>query len=188
MYGKNCLFWKGRIPKLNITYLFFVVVLAEGDPYFTGKLQDYTAVEKDEVILQCEISKADAPVKWMKDGKPITASKNVVIKADGKKRILILKKALKSDIGQYTCDCGTDQTSANLNIEGMAILLCWSVVGRFAGFCYRLGNQSLFLVLLFFQIGISRLYVHCTAWKWLRQRLPGLILKSLRKASMVTGS
>uniref|UniRef100_A0A8B9E654 Ig-like domain-containing protein n=1 Tax=Anser cygnoides TaxID=8845 RepID=A0A8B9E654_ANSCY len=93
------------------------------DPYFTGKLQDYTAVEKDEVILQCEISKADAPVKWMKDGKPITPSKNVVIKADGKKRILILKKALKKDIGKYTCDCGTDQTSANLNIEGMVILL-----------------------------------------------------------------
>lgn len=96
-------------------------MLAEGDPYFTGKLQDYTAVEKDEVILQCEISKADAPVKWMKDGKPITASKNVVIKADGKKRILILKKALKKDIGQYTCDCGTDQTSAKLDIEGMVI-------------------------------------------------------------------
>ncbi|KAI1237130.1 Titin, partial [Lamprotornis superbus] len=93
------------------------LTVLEGDPYFTGKLQDYTAVEKDEVILQCEISKADAPVKWMKDGKPITASKNVVIKADGKKRILILKKALKKDIGQYTCDCGTDQTSAKLDIE-----------------------------------------------------------------------
>lgn len=75
------------------------------------------------MILQCEISKADAPVKWMKDGKPITPSKNVVIKADGKKRILILKKALKKDIGKYICDCGTDQTSANLNIEGMVILL-----------------------------------------------------------------
>lgn len=84
-------------------------------------------MEKDEVILQCEISKADAPVKWMKDGKPITASKNVVIKADGKKRILILKKALKKDIGQYTCDCGTDQTSAKLDIEGMIISMGCSV-------------------------------------------------------------
>ena len=108
-------------------------MLAEGDPYFTGKLQDYTAVEKDEVILQCEISKADAPVKWMKDGKPITPSKNVVIKADGKKRILILKKALKKDIGQYTCDCGTDKTSAKLNIEGTVILLDCSVTEIFWG-------------------------------------------------------
>uniref|UniRef100_A0A8C9EWG0 Titin n=1 Tax=Pavo cristatus TaxID=9049 RepID=A0A8C9EWG0_PAVCR len=109
--GQNNIYGKERRDTIT------VLSLAEGDPYFTGKLQDYTAVEKDEVILQCEISKADAPVKWMKDGKPITPSKNVVIKADGKKRILILKKALKKDIGQYTCDCGTDQTSANLNIE-----------------------------------------------------------------------
>lgn len=102
----------------NIDNVIYLLQLAEGDPYFTGKLQDYTAVEKDEVILQCEISKANAPVKWFKDGQEITPSKNVIIKADGKKRMLILKKALKKDIGQYTCDCGTDQTSAKLNIEG----------------------------------------------------------------------
>lgn len=70
------------------------------------------------MVLQCEISKADAPVTWFKDGKEIKPSKNAIIKADGKKRILILKKALKSDIGQYTCDCGTDKTSGKLNIEG----------------------------------------------------------------------
>lgn len=80
-------------------------------------------MEKDEVILQCEISKADAPVKWLKDGKEITPSRNIIIKADGRKRLLILKKALKKDIGQYTCDCGTDQTSGKLNIEGKFIFL-----------------------------------------------------------------
>lgn len=140
-----------------------IIVLTEGDPYFTGKLQDYTAVEKDEVILQCEISKADAPVKWMKDGKPITPSKNVVIKADGKKRILILKKALKKDIGQYTCDCGTDQTSANLNIEGRARLLCQ--IGLLGSTRDR-GNQSCFF---FFspalQTEILKSYVHYTVWR-----------------------
>lgn len=135
-------------------------MLAEGDPYFTGKLQDYTAVEKDEVILQCEISKADAPVKWMKDGKPITASKNVVIKADGKKRILILKKALKKDIGQYTCDCGTDQTSAKLDIEGMVILMGCSVE-VFWDLLETEGINHVF----FLQTGILRLYDHYTVWR-----------------------
>lgn len=135
-------------------------MLAEGDPYFTGKLQDYTAVEKDEVILQCEISKADAPVKWMKDGKPITASKNVVIKADGKKRILILKKALKKDIGQYTCDCGTDQTSAKLDIEGMAILMGWSVE-IFWDLLETEGVNFVFLL----QTEILRLCDHYTVWR-----------------------
>lgn len=61
--------------------------------------------------------------RWngFKDGQEIKPSKNAVIKADGKKRMLILKKALKSDIGQYTCDCGTDKTSGKLDIEGKEI-------------------------------------------------------------------
>lgn len=115
------LFKRLSFPSVLNDIFFTDILLAEGDPYFTGKLQDYTAVEKDEVILQCEISKADAPVKWFKDGEEIKPSKNVVIKADGKKRMLILKKALKSDIGQYTCDCGTDKTSGKLDIEGKEI-------------------------------------------------------------------
>lgn len=86
--------------------------------YFTTKLQNYTAVERDEVKLVCELSKAIADVKWFKDGKEITPSKNIAISTDGKKRILTVRKAEKANIGQYTCDCGSDKTSANLNIEG----------------------------------------------------------------------
>lgn len=91
---------------------------AEGDLYFTTKLQNYTAVEKDEVKLVCELSKAIADVKWFKDGKEITPSKNIAISTDGKKRILMVRKAEKANIGAYTCDCGSDKTTANLNIEG----------------------------------------------------------------------
>ena len=91
---------------------------AEGDLYFTTKLQNYTAVEKDEVKLVCELSKAVADVKWFKDGKEITPSKNIAFSSDGKKRILLVRKAEKSNIGEYTCDCGSDKTTANLSIEG----------------------------------------------------------------------
>lgn len=93
-------------------------VSAEGDLYFTTKLQNYTAVEKDEVRLVCELSKAIADVKWFKDGKEITPSKNIAISTDGKKRMLMVRKAEKTNIGEYTCDCGSDKTTANLNIEG----------------------------------------------------------------------
>lgn len=90
----------------------------EGDAYFTTKLQNYTAVERDEVKLVCELSKAVADVKWFKDGKEITPSKNIAIVTDGKKRILMVRKAEKANIGEYTCDCGSDKTTAKLNIEG----------------------------------------------------------------------
>ncbi|GAA6066201.1 titin isoform X1, partial [Tachysurus ichikawai] len=94
-----------------------MLTVLEGEAYFTTKLQDYTAVEKDEVVLMCELSKPSAEVKWFKDGKEITPSKNIIIKADGKKRTLTVKRADKGNIGQYTCDCGTDKTTAKLNIE-----------------------------------------------------------------------
>lgn len=94
------------------------VCLAEGDVYFTVKLQNYTAVEKDEVVLSCELSKATAEVKWFKDGEEIFPSKNILIHSDGKKRMLVIKKAAKSSAGTYTCSCSTDKTTSDLNIEG----------------------------------------------------------------------
>lgn len=98
--------------------VFKTCILAEGDLYFTVKLQNYTAVEKDEVILSCELSKAVGEVRWFKDGNEIFPSKNLVFQSDSKKRILVIKKAAKSNMGAYTCDCGTDKTTAHLNIEG----------------------------------------------------------------------
>lgn len=80
-------------------------------------MQEYTAVEKDEVTLDCELSK-DVPVKWFHNEIEIKASKMVSMKVEGKRRILHIKKVEQKDKGVYACDCGTDKTSANVNIEG----------------------------------------------------------------------
>lgn len=69
--------------------------------------------------LRCELSKAIGDVKWFKDGKELTPSKNITITTDGKKRVLIVRKAEKANIGEYTCDCSSDKTTAKLNIEGI---------------------------------------------------------------------
>lgn len=82
------------------------------------RLQNYTAVEKDEVVLSCELSKAGGEVKWFKDGNEIVAFRNILFQSDGRKRMLVIKRAAKKDMGVYTCDCGTDKTTADLNIEG----------------------------------------------------------------------
>lgn len=86
--------------------------------YFTVKLQNYTAIEKDEVVLCCELSKAAGDVKWFKDGEEVFPSKNILIQSDGKKRLMVIKKAARSSAGAYSCSCGTDRTSCDLNIEG----------------------------------------------------------------------
>ena len=74
-------------------------------------------MEKDEVTLDCELSK-DVPVMWYHKETEIKASKMVTIKAEGKRRVLSIKKVEEKDKGQYVCDCGTDKTMANVNIEG----------------------------------------------------------------------
>lgn len=81
------------------------------------KLQDYTATEKDEVTLDCELSK-DVPVIWYHNEKEIIASKMVIMRSEGTRRSLILKKVEQSNKGKYVCDCGTDKTLANIDIEG----------------------------------------------------------------------
>lgn len=96
---------------------FSLCCVLEGDAVFVVKLQDYTATEKDEVTLDCELSK-DVPVMWYHNEKEIIASKMVVMKSEGTRRSLVLKKVEQSDKGKYVCDCGTDKTSANMNIEG----------------------------------------------------------------------
>lgn len=94
---------------------------AEGAARFVVKLQDYTAVEKDEVTLDCELSK-DVPVRWFYKETEIKASKMVTMRAEGKRRILTIKKVEDKDKGQYTCDCETDKTSCNINIEGKQVI------------------------------------------------------------------
>lgn len=90
----------------------------EGDAMFTLKLQDYSATEKEEVSLDCELSK-DVPVVWYHNEKEVTASKMVVLRSEGTRRALVLKKVEQNDKGTYVCDCGTDKTSANIHIEGI---------------------------------------------------------------------
>lgn len=96
-----------------------VVSVPEGDPVFVVKLQDFTATEKDDITLDCELSK-DVPVVWYHAEREITASKMVVVRSEGTHRTLVLKKVEQNNKGQYICDCGTDRTSAVVSVEGKA--------------------------------------------------------------------
>lgn len=84
-------------------------------------------MEKDDVVLDCELNK-DVDVMWYHNEAEIKPSKMVAIKAEGKRRALVIKKVGEKDKGQYLCDCGTDKTTAMLHIEGKGteyISDCW---------------------------------------------------------------
>lgn len=94
-----------------------VASVPEGKPIFVVKLQDYMATEKEEVTMSCELSK-DVPVVWYHGEKELKASKTLLIRSEGTRRVLVLKKVECQDQGKYMCDCGTDKTEANIGVEG----------------------------------------------------------------------
>ncbi|XP_075871969.1 obscurin-like protein 1 [Nelusetta ayraudi] len=96
------------------------LTVIEGDAYFTVKLQDYTAVEKDQVVLECELNK-EVDVIWYRNQAEVRPSKTVAVRAEGRRRTLVLKRVGHEDAGQYTCDCGTDKTTAALHIEARQV-------------------------------------------------------------------
>ncbi|XP_063101738.1 obscurin-like protein 1 isoform X3 [Cavia porcellus] len=66
------------------------------------------AVSLECVVLTCELSREDAPVRWYRDGLEVEESEALVLESDGPCRRLILPAAQPQDGGEYVCDAGDD--------------------------------------------------------------------------------
>ncbi|PIK60955.1 putative titin [Apostichopus japonicus] len=94
------------------------VTVEEHAPEITKPLEETIAVpEGNEVTLEAQISKEDAPVTWMKDGKELKPSDNVRIEEDGTTRRLILKDVTKDDTAQYTLKLGDKETKSDVVVK-----------------------------------------------------------------------
>uniref|UniRef100_A0A8C3XTB7 Obscurin-like protein 1 n=1 Tax=Chelydra serpentina TaxID=8475 RepID=A0A8C3XTB7_CHESE len=60
------------------------------------------------LLLECEVSTPDAPVRWLKDGEAVTSDDVVALQAEGCARRLFIRSACPSDAGTYTCEAGED--------------------------------------------------------------------------------
>uniref|UniRef100_A0A8C1K756 Obscurin, cytoskeletal calmodulin and titin-interacting RhoGEF b n=1 Tax=Cyprinus carpio TaxID=7962 RepID=A0A8C1K756_CYPCA len=72
-------------------------------------LQDISSPEKEKVTFECEVSRANADVKWFK---------KFGIYSQANKRTLIIHKCVYEDQGQYICRTTDDNTSAKLTVHG----------------------------------------------------------------------
>uniref|UniRef100_A0A8C6EGW7 Obscurin-like protein 1 n=1 Tax=Moschus moschiferus TaxID=68415 RepID=A0A8C6EGW7_MOSMO len=66
------------------------------------------AVSLECVVLMCELSREDAPVRWYKDGLEVEESEALVLESDGPCRRLVLPAAQPQDGGEFVCDAGDD--------------------------------------------------------------------------------
>ncbi|XP_071341034.1 obscurin isoform X3 [Trachinotus anak] len=87
------------------------------------KLEDQKFSEGAVISIECELSRHNVDVKWIKNGVEVKPGKDVRIYAMGRKRFLQILKCNVSDSGVYTCDAGDAATSCTVEIYERELLI-----------------------------------------------------------------
>lgn len=107
------------------TYFFCVLFFAVPPVTFADIAEEdlfKSVVEQDQLVLSCEVSRADGVVQWYKDGTEIQPSHNITMQAEDTKRHLKIHSAQLSDTGTYTCRAGDNVLMFKVNIRGNKIV------------------------------------------------------------------
>nr|XP_015214696.1 PREDICTED: obscurin-like protein 1 isoform X6 [Lepisosteus oculatus] len=83
---------------------------------FLKKLEDLHIPENTAALLECELSRQNVEVKWLKNGQELKPGKSYRIYSMGRKRFLQITKCGTMDSGIYTCDAGDSTVSCTLDI------------------------------------------------------------------------
>nr|XP_057937506.1 obscurin-like protein 1 isoform X4 [Doryrhamphus excisus] len=87
------------------------------------KLEDQKFPEGAIVSIECELSRQNVDVKWMKNGRDVKPGGNVRIYSIGRKRFLQITKCHVSDSGVYTCDAGEVTTCCTVEVYERELLI-----------------------------------------------------------------
>lgn len=93
---------------------------------------ELTHVAPERLQLGCEVSKAEAPVRWFRDGLEVKEGPNLTLEADGAQRRLIVPVTTVDDTGEYVCDTEDDSvvfvvTVTGENLQGQQQVWFWSL-------------------------------------------------------------
>ncbi|KAK9523994.1 hypothetical protein VZT92_017865 [Zoarces viviparus] len=77
----------------------------------------------ERLELTCEISQADAPVRWYRDGLEVEESQNLMLEADGARRRLVIPITTVDDTGEYVCDTEDDSVAFLVTIAEPPVTL-----------------------------------------------------------------
>ncbi|XP_061588383.1 obscurin isoform X12 [Cololabis saira] len=104
--------------------LTYKIQVAEPPAGFCNKesvQKDVKASLSQKATLSCEVSDSKTEIKWYKDGKLLTSSKEVHVESKGKSRQLVIEKVEKKDVGEYTCEAGTEKLVFKLKLTDVAV-------------------------------------------------------------------
>ncbi|XP_059694276.1 obscurin isoform X5 [Haemorhous mexicanus] len=128
--GKTYSLTYARVQVEDAAEIKFVAEKAESRAQLTVKelpvkivkpLRDKIALWKHRGVLECQVSRANAKVRWFKKDVEIHPGVKYEIVSEGVYRKLVINDADYEDEDTYTCDAFDDKTSANFFVEEQAI-------------------------------------------------------------------
>ncbi|KAM9845170.1 obscurin [Aulostomus maculatus] len=97
------------------------LIVKEPPAMIAKPIMDISATEKEKVTLECEVSRTDADVKWLKDDVELKLGMNFAMHSLGRKRTLVINKCTPEDAGIYICRTSDDNTAARLTVHARDI-------------------------------------------------------------------
>ncbi|XP_023276058.1 obscurin-like protein 1 [Seriola lalandi dorsalis] len=84
---------------------------------------ELTHLASKRLVLSCEISQSDAPVRWFRDSLEVEESPNLILEVDGAQRRLVIPMPTVDDTGEYICDTEDDSVALLVTITEPPVTL-----------------------------------------------------------------
>ncbi|XP_052531346.1 obscurin-like protein 1 isoform X6 [Tympanuchus pallidicinctus] len=96
----------------------FVVTVSEAPVRIVSSNEEtpHTYVAGQRVELWCQLSRAEAPVHWYKDGEEVEEGESLVLEREGPRCCLVLPCARLQDAGEFVCDVGGDSVFYTITV------------------------------------------------------------------------
>ncbi|XP_076000946.1 obscurin isoform X7 [Genypterus blacodes] len=88
---------------------------------FLKSLDDVIGEEKGMITLACEASKPRVSPTWRKEGQVLKAGPKYELLHTGKSLGLIIKDVTKEDVGEYSCDLGTEVSKSKVTVREIGL-------------------------------------------------------------------
>ena len=94
--------------------------IAEIPAKFSKLLNPQKVRETETLTMECQLTKPNPQVLWLKDGSQISNNKVLYINDYCSQKVVIADVTVK-DAGTYTCKCGDEITECQISVEGKSI-------------------------------------------------------------------
>uniref|UniRef100_A0A8B9CRT5 Obscurin like cytoskeletal adaptor 1 n=1 Tax=Anser brachyrhynchus TaxID=132585 RepID=A0A8B9CRT5_9AVES len=101
----------------------FVVTVTEAPVRIVSSNEGapHTYMAGQRVELWCQLSRAEAPVCWYKDGEEVEEGESLVLEREGPRCRLVLPCARPQDAGEFVCDVGGDSVFYNITVRSLEL-------------------------------------------------------------------